>query len=297
MKRLFAILFIIVFLQASAFAGSIDELSRTVVFLRQMSQVVEMKAGKPVEVWYRDPDTKKLEPKLKTTSGTALIIRHNNFDYIVTAKHVAKALSPKAEIVMNLPDVKAMSVAFEWLSKQKAVQGVQWFHHPKADISIHPLFFPKTTDQLHITDKFFPKKDKHIPLLTPAYVLGFPMGLGVQDKLSPLAKKTQIASRITSVNHPNISPELQFILLDQALAQGYSGAPVFYTEDVMSGIRIAGQRMKAGEKLHFVGIVSGAISDSTGGKISLVIPISYVWDILESDEFRKYEKKLPAKKK
>lgn len=296
MKRFLPLLLLSIVFRTATGEVTIDSLSKTVVFLRQRSQVVEMKGGKQVEVWHRDPSTKKLEPKYNVTSGTGLMIRYHGRDYLVTAGHLAKALSPKAEIVMNISDGKSMSVTFEWISQQKITQNAKWFHHPKADISIHPLCYSATLDQLPIDESLFPKQNEDIPLLTPAYILGFPLGQGVQENLSPLAKKTQIASRITSVDIPIISPELQFILLDQALAQGYSGAPVFYFEEVMSNLLIAGQRMKRGEKLHFVGILSMGLSDKTGGKISLVVPISYLWDILESEDFRKYEKNLKKKK-
>ena len=55
--------------------------------------------------------------------------------------------------------------------------------------------------------------------------------------------------------------------------------------------------MKAGEKLHFVGIVSGTLSDKTGGKISLVVPASYLREVLESEEFTEYERGLDANRK
>jgi hypothetical protein len=229
-------------------------------------------------------------------SGTALIIQYNNRDYLVTAKHVATALSPTAEIILNLPNRQSRSLTFKGLSQQEVIKGAHWFHHPKADISVHPMAYPGSFDVLAIGEDLFPKKGIEIPLLTPAYVVGFPLGLGVQEKLSPIAKGTQIASRATSIDFPDIAPDLHFILLDQALAQGYSGAPVFYTEDIPSGVMIGNQPMKGGEKLHFIGILSGSISDKTGGKISLVVPISYVWDILESHEFRMYEKGLESKK-
>ena len=296
MKKFLSLLLLGFVLCTNAYSVSIDSLSKTVVFLRQRSQAVEMKGGKKVEVWYRDPNTQKLEPKLDIVSGTGLIIRYHERDYLVTARHVAKALSPKAEIVMNHSGGKSISFTFEWITQQKVTQGAKWFHHPKADISIHPLCYSATLDQMPIDESLFPKQSKDIPLLTPAYILGFPLGQGIQENLGPLAKKTQIASRTTSVDNAYVSPELQFILLDQALAQGYSGAPVFYFEDVMSDLRIAGQRMKSGEKVHFVGILSGGLSDKTGGKISLVVPTSYLWDILESEDFRKYEKKSAKKK-
>lgn len=295
MRKVLCACILIFFFYSSVRAISIDELSKTVIFLRQQSQEIEKKGDKILEVWYRDSDTNDFKPKLNTLSGTAVIIRYHNHDYIITAKHVATALSPKAEIILNLPNGQSRSLTFEWLSQQNLIKGAHWFHHPKADISVHPIAYPENFDTLAIPEDLFPKKDIEIPLLTQAYIVGFPLGLGVQEKLSPLAKGTQIASRATSIDFPDISPDLHFILLDQALAQGYSGAPVFYTEDLPSGVKIAGQSVKGGEKLHLIGILSGSISDKTGGKISLVVPISYVWDILESQEFRMYESILKAK--
>jgi S1-C subfamily serine protease len=163
-------------------------------------------------------------------------------------------------------------VTFEWLSKQKIVKGARWFFHPKTDIAVHPMAYPEKLELLAIDQNDCPKKDIETPLLTPGYILGFPLGLGVHDTLSAIAKATKIASRATSVDVRGISPDLKFILLDEAVAQGYSGSPVFCTEDILSTIQIGTQRMKAGEKVHFVGIISAVLPDSTGGKITLVVP-------------------------
>jgi len=274
MRNLLRACILIFFFCSSAHAVSIDELSKTIVFLRQQSHEMETKGDKTLEVWYRDPDSKEFSPKLNTTSGTGLIVQYNKRDYVITAKHIATALSSTAEIIINLSAGQSRSLTFKWLSQQEIIKGARWFHHPKADISIHPMAYQDRFELLAIGEDLFPKKDIEISLLTPAYALGFPMGLGVKEKLSPIAKGTQIASRLTSIDSPGISPDLQFILLDQALAQGYSGAPVFYTEDILSGVTIGTQHMKGGEKLHLVGILSGAFSDKTGGKISLVIPFT-----------------------
>jgi hypothetical protein len=280
----------------AAHAVSIEELSKTVVFLRQQMQETQMKGGKIYEVWYRDPDTKEFTPKLSAMSGTGLIFRYNNRDYLLTAKHVATALPLSAEIILNHTDGKSRSLTFDWLSKQDIIKGARWFNHPKVDMSVHPMAYPWPTDILSIPEGLFPKKDTDMPLLTPAYIVGFPMGQGSLEKLIPIAKGTQIASRATSIDIPTISPDIHYILLDQALAQGYSGAPVFYIEDIMSGVKIGDQPMKGGERLHFIGIQSSVLPDQTGGKISLVVPISYVWDILESEDFRTYEKGLESKR-
>jgi hypothetical protein len=285
------------FLCPSADGVSIDELSKTVVFLRQQSPVTYPQGDKEVPVFYLDPNTKKYEPLMKTICGTGLIVNYNKRDYIITAKHVAKELSPTAEVIMNRPAYKSRSVTFEWLSKQKIIRGARWFPHPKADIAVHPMAYAEQVELLAIDQNDCPKKDVEPPLLAPAYILGFPLGLGVHDTLSPVAKGTRIASRITSVDIRGVSPDLKFILLDEASAQGYSGSPVFYTEDIMSPkMRIAGQPVKQGEKVHFVGVVSATIPDSTGGKITLVVPISYVWDIFEGPNFRAYERALESGK-
>ena len=165
-------------------------------------------------------------------------------------------------------------------------------HHPKADISIYPLVYPDTTsiDQTAIDESVFPKQQESIPLLTSAYILGFPKYQGVQEYLSPLAKKTQIASKITSVNILNVPPETKYVFLDEALSQGYSGAPVFYYQAVASGIAFGGKPMMIDGNIRLLGVQSGDIPDDTGGKLSLVVPIQYLWEILESDEFIRYEK-------
>ncbi|MEJ1958854.1 MAG: hypothetical protein WDM70_04905 [Nitrosomonadales bacterium] len=151
---------------------------------------------------------------------------------------------------------------------------------------------PSIVDQRAIDESVFPKQKENIPLLTSAYILGFPKYQGVQEKLSPLAKKAQIASTLTSVNDPNVSPELKYIFLDEALAQGYSGAPVFYFEEVASGISVAGKPIMVDGGLRLLGIQSSNLRDETGGKLSLVVPIQYLWDILESEEFINYERVL-----
>lgn len=280
-----------------ALSVSVDELSKTVVLLRQQTPAYEKKGGKIFEVWFRDQETKEYTQKIESSFGTGLLIRFNGRDYIVTAKHVAFAMSPSAEVLVNMPNGRSQGLPFGWIQAQDIVKGARWFHHPKVDLSIHPMAYPSSTATLSIPEELFPRKDSDLPLLSPAYVLGFPMGQGAIDKLTPIAKGTQIASRETSLDITTISPEIRFILLDQALAQGYSGAPVFYTEDILSDATINNQRMKAGERLHILGIQSSVIPDQTGGKMSLVVPVRYIWDILDSNEFRSYESGLSTTKR
>ncbi|MEJ1958853.1 MAG: hypothetical protein WDM70_04900 [Nitrosomonadales bacterium] len=105
-RILFSLLLAISF-QGAAQAVSVEELSKSVVLLRQQ-QAVEIKDGKQVEIWYRDTASNKFEPKLGGPAGTGFIIRYHGNDYIVTAGHIAKALSlPTAEMIVNITGGKA----------------------------------------------------------------------------------------------------------------------------------------------------------------------------------------------
>ena len=268
-----------------------DEMSRTVVFLRQQVPKKETVEGKPAEIFYRHAGTEQFKPMLEMNFGTGFIIRHHNSDYLVTAKHVAEKMTPTGEIVINLQNETSTAIKFESLTDVKnGLSGAQWFHHPKADISVHPIRCPVNKDVVAISQDTFQDDKQEVRLLNSAYIVGFPLGLGVLDKLNPVAKEAKIASKLTSVTHPSVRKDLHFYFLDQALSEGYSGAPVFYIEDIM--MASAGPTISISEKAHLLGVQSSAFSDKSGGKISLVVPISYVHEIFQSQDFQNYEKNL-----
>ncbi len=252
----------------------VEEASTTVVYLRQQYQKRATINGKTVDLYYRDPDTKAYQPIKESKIGTGFIIKYNGHDYLVTAKHVATDLSPSGEIIINIPGNKSTVITFQTI--MSGIKGARWFHHPQADISIHPLGYPIQVAANGLTPEYFPKNEIDVVLLSPAVIVGFPMGLGVLEKLSPIAKEAKIASKLTSIDNPDFPKDMHFYFLDQALSQGYSGSPVFCID--------------ANNKAFILGIQSSAFSDQTGGKISVVVPSSYLWSILESPEFLAYEK-------
>src|SRR4030043_1874295 len=272
-----------------------EKLARVVVFPRHQSQAYEIKGGERFDVWYKKQAAKEAyEPKLITQSGTGFIIRYEAYGYVGPAKHVAEFLSNDAELVMNVPAGKTISVTFNYMEKSKKVPGAKWFVHPSADIAIHPIVSPQKIDHAHFPSNEIPETDEPIPLLSTVYVVGFPFGLGVHDRLNPIAKKAQVGSTITSLEALNVRRDLKFLLLDQALAQGYSGAPVFYVEDLLVPDIKLGDKpfIKGGERIHLIGILAAQISDDKGGKISAVVPISYLWEILHSADFMEYQKNI-----
>jgi hypothetical protein len=129
-----------------------------------------------------------------------------------------------------------------------------------------------------------------IPLLSNVYIVGFPLGLGIQDRLEPLAKKVQTASGITSFENQYLRSDFKLIFLDQDVAQGFSGSPVFYIEDIMSSN--TKPPIKLGEQVKIIGVVSIGLSDDSGGKLSGIVPINNIWDILTSTELKNFENSI-----
>jgi hypothetical protein len=296
-KPIFSIFFIVIFILLSVsvnlYGISPDELALTVIFLRHQSQEFEDKGIKKLEVWYRDPATNKYEPKFSTKSGTGFLVKHNGRDYLVTAKHVADFLDPNSEVIINLASGKISTVKFGRLMQSPSIRGSKWFRHQVADMAVHPIGYTDKPKHISFPSLNIPGEDPEIPLLSTVWVMGFPLGLGTSEPLSPIAKKAQIASKIIYLDSPDIDPNLKFIMLDEALAQGYSGAPVIWIEDVLSSAKVGQQHLKAGERIHLIGIASMTFPDKTGGKISAIVPISYLMEIFHSSDFNAYEKQLP----
>ncbi len=211
-------------------------------------------------------------------TGTGFLLGHNNKLFIVTAKHVAVNITNSGRVILNDARGKAINVSFKNLRKG----GVRWFLHPSADIAIHPVQIQQELNHTFYPSDAIPKNDLKIPLLSSVYVLGFPLGLGVNESLNPIAKKAQVASETILMKSLG-----KIILFDEAIAQGYSGSPIFYIVDVMTSNTTPS--FKVDEKAILIGVLSFQVGDKMGGKISGIVPTGYIWEILNSPDFQKYE--------
>ena len=291
MKLITIFLFsIVTFIMPSKFilASTIDDLGKSTVFLREQSQYYELKGNKKFEIWLRDPINKEYQPKLNANGGTGFLTLHNGKIYLVTAAHVASKLSKNAEVLWNTASGEMKKFTFELINRK--LPEAQWFFHPSADIAVHSFGFSEKSDHMLIPEKIYWNTEKEISLGREVYILGYPMFLGVDNFLSPIAKGAKVASWFTSIDRPNIDKELVFILLDEDLASGYSGAPVFTSPNP----RFQGNALVSGDA-KLLGLQSMTMSDKTGGKISLVVPIKYLQEIFEMDSFKEFENKIRAK--
>lgn len=266
-------------------AANLDDLAKSVVYIREDFQEYEINNGEKYEVWLKDPIEGQLKPKTSRFCGTGFITDHNGKIYLVTAAHIARNLTKNAEVFWNTSDGGMQHYSLGFV--QKKLKDSKWFFHPSADIAIHPFGFTQKSGHMIVPQKiYWDFNSQTMPIGTKVYILGYPLSLGIAEKLSPLSKKAEISSSLTSIYDPAIDPNLLFVLLDQDLAQGYSGAPVFISPE----LSIQDNTILPG-KTMLVGIQSMTMSDQTGGKISLVVPTQYLLELFDKKDFRDYEKK------
>lgn len=285
MKSLIISILLLLGLTNASYALTVEDLSKCVVYIKESNPIREIFEGKTYEIWRKDTETEQLSPKLQSIGGTGFLISHSNKIYLLTAAHIARQITKQAEIYWNTGSGKMNHFNFGFIQEQ--LPESKWFFHPSTDLAIHPFGFTEKSKHSLIHEDLFITKDDHLSIGTEIYIFGFPLHLGITDILSPLSKKAETASSFTSISNTDLSPNLLFILLDQDLAQGYSGAPIFTSPD----IKLKGNTIST-SKAKLIGVQSSTISDKTGGKLSLVIPIFYIEDIFESEEFKDYEKTM-----
>lgn len=259
--------------------------AKSVVYLKIPKPAYEQANGKWHEVYLRDSDTGNTVLKMKTETGTGFLVRHNDATYIVTAKHVVQDDAGKVpnigEVWVNIRGAKATSLKIPDMVKD----GHVWFLHPSTDVAVLPYYRPTTLDVDAVDTPEGWAQTNRPALLSPVFAIGFPMGLGVGETIEPVAKRCQISGpSITLDDNTNAPP---YLLLDEALAQGYSGSPVYLDIPPMT------------TEHHFklLGVMSAVRSDISGGKVSYVAPISAMFDVFNTDEFKAYEKSKNLPKK
>ena len=261
-----------------AWAGMIDEVSRSVVFLNQNVPVVEQVNGTRFEVWLKFPDTNAFVPKQTRNSGSGFIVASSNICYLITAKHVATNMTEDSEVVMRGEKMEPLRFRMSSITGQPAIR---WFHHKDADISIHPL--PTITpegavalDRRGMPLEFLEAQTNLPHRDTYVTALGFPFGLGAEGEFIPLSRDSKVSSGIL-----NDGAGLFFLLQDPSVS-GYSGGPLVQSGDprvIATDPTFAGIKVVSGGARCW-GFVSGTYADETGGKMTRVTPAFYALELI-----------------
>jgi hypothetical protein len=266
-----------------------DNAGKPIVFLQCVVPKKMEYQGKEYEIWLRDPNTNKRILLEERMSGTGVIVGYQNETYLVTAKHVAQKTSIAWSAIISGPN--DLAVTFPFTEFTGYTKDMPWITHPVADVAVLRLkgdskycksgMIHRFDISVFVRTEEAPGREK---VLT---ILGFPLALGIGQKISPLEKETKAASGLYDIpDGPNMITV--FFLSDPSI-DGYSGAPVFSFPIVIGGGSTT-IRVDSGRTICY-GLVSATLSDRTGGKLARVVPSSQICETIIRAHEREKKKK------
>jgi len=260
-------------------AGTLDDLSTTLVHLKGDVAMTEAINGIPFEVWLKIPGTNAWLPKRTTMAGTGFFVSSAKLLYLVTAKHIALQINEdfSATVSTNRTQPTTLKIS-DLLGKSNPRP--TWLHHKDADVSVHPLNPDVSIFGQHLAHHFMafemleastnaPSRD--IPITT----MGFAFNLGSTEVFSPISKESRAASGLLNEN------SVYYFLLQDPSIDGFSGAPVIDT----AGMYFSGAALLAAQRsVKCLGLISATRTDSSGGKMAIVIPSLYIRELIMTFE-------------
>lgn len=273
--KVFAFILLSLLFVASAFAGTIDNLAATVVYL--YSDTVDRTTidGVVHEIGIRPVGTERFVPKTSRTSGTGFFVARGNDLFLVTAKHVAASLTPASFATINGPNGEPLTITLEDLTGWHSE--LRWGNHPTSDISVvrlkpaAPVFARLAGHFLDV--EVLQAGTRQLSRDVSLTVLGFPLQIGAAGHFSPVSRETQLASGLLTMKDGST-----ILLLQDPSIGGYSGAPVFDTgKPLLEGGALGFREAK----LACLGVISATLPDNTGGKLAIVVPAAAVLEKLE----------------
>lgn len=252
-KILFSLLFCPILLYSQCDSTfSIEELMKAVVYL----QDEKPKNDSLVEISY----------------GTGFFVRNDNNIFLVTAEHIARKLINNPSLITS--DKNGNSTKYSLNSK------MNWKYNSFADAAATIIADPtliKVFENYAIDFNFIEASLTYPVAELPLVVIGFPLRLGSQGKFSPLRRETNAASALIDLPRADNKIISTFFILQDPSIGGYSGAPVFVIEAYSFGNTL----MKGFGTKMCIGLMHGTMLDDTGGKLGLVVPSKYIYDLVK----------------
>jgi len=277
-RRVLLILVVLVTVSFDVFAEDgqklpMDKMSKSVAYLEGWKPRMELLNGLPHEIGFRKPGSKEFQLLTEKITGTGFFIRDVDSLFLVTAGHVARGLVVNVKLITA--DVSGNSTSFP-LSRS-----LKWIFSEKADVAVSLIDDPLLISAFRDTAldlSILPKSETSPVSELSLVVVGFPLGLGVQKKFSPLRRETHAASGLIDLKRADVDQMATFYVLQDPSIGGYSGAPVF----VLRTYRFGNTLMNGVDVDSCIGLVHGTVSDNTGGKLGLVTPANYVYEIIKN---------------
>lgn len=197
--------------------------------------------------------------------GVGFLVEHNEHLILLTVKHVAETIEVSHELGFQFQADIPNWVAVGDVNPQGAKSNWKF----SGEIAVLPIL---ANERLSCVDEL-----RQIALSTNEFrvsrptqgetvdVFGFPLGFGVNEsgKVSPVMQRTTVA-------HNDIEMPAQWnlgncVLLFPSTMSGSSGGPAILK----------------GERVPFVGLCTGALSDARGDKATIIIPADRILSFLQ----------------
>jgi hypothetical protein len=261
-------------------AGPLEILAAAVAFIQTPKPQVVQVDGKSFEVYLKPIEGGSPTRQLQFETGTGFFVANDEMLFLVTAKHVAVATSKETTLTIRVENDEPMSFPISKLTGRDELP--RWTMHDKADVAV--LRLNPVADLLPRLQKHFLhvnslQSELAAPERTRSLTtLGFPMGLGVTEKFSPISRDAHAASGLLSLSALNRNDPGTYFLLDSPSIGGFSGSPVC----IMPGAYVSGASLvfATGGGPQCIGLVSGTISDNTGGKMAAIVPSAFILETL-----------------
>jgi len=254
----------------------------------------------------------KFEEKEARINATGFLVKIKNVYHLVTAKHVVMEVKNnkftgklKDEDMVVFFNMKNGNIRSRSISSVKKKYNTNWIFHKNddVDIAIMPFSIDSKTDDIKVIPDDLFLDTKRLFELYDIFFLSYQPGIKADKKINPIIRKGTIS--LINSDHT--------FYIDASSFPGNSGSPVFLKPSPIrfdaNGISLGGDPLGG----KFIGIIGEylpyqevAISvqtrrprvifeENTG--ISKVWSVSFINEIISSDDFKKQLEKLLSKDK
>jgi len=270
-------------------------------------------------VFIGDRDGERIIPK-----GTAFLLLHKQFVYLVTAKHVATA---QETFYIHMNKKGESGIGSLPVDPEHDSALLRWFHHPdpNVDVSVMPMnadfdkmgVEPVAIVSEHAVPREFPRSQ--VGCGDECYALGLYSRHHGRNYLMPACHTGHVAM-MSNTNEPipvqNVNGgkviEVVGYLAELSNLPGLSGGPVFVRQRLELNVPLDGGEtnviMTHTPTLKLLGVWQGSWSDPDNWendvrnrgrqyvqlRMGIVVPAEYVLDLLDSDEVRDNREKWVA---
>lgn len=212
---------------------------------------------------------------LTESTGTGFFLLKDDYHlFLITANHVTKDFTNDTIVQIAGKNKQVISVKLTDLKTSHNI-----VDHPSADISAIEVNIPfyntlKSDTVLYPTSIIDKNKIRNLSRDEELTSVGFPKGLGTNNLFEPLTFRSYPASNIILNVTLSSGYKSDIFVMENASCGGYSGCPVIDLGYKVNGL------MTQTSNTYIYGVMHGTISDDTGGKMAIVTPAYYVFDII-----------------